>query len=128
MPTINHGRSNPACTSSAYMPAFNASASNSTRTGGQVMPACATSMTSSTGAVPARGSIHTSSKARTACSSVATVRKACSDGNTVCSRNNAVKPASTPQRQAPWGDASGMNDNATAAMVNAPASRSGCER
>ncbi len=128
MLTINKARSKPACTSTAYMPAFNASASSSTRNGGQVMPACATSITSRTGAVPARGSIQTSSNANTACSRVATVRNACVCGNTVCNTNNAVKPASAPQRQAPWADASGMNDSATAAMVNAAARRRGCNR
>lgn len=101
MLTINKARSKPACTSTAYMPAFNTSASSSTRNGGQVMPACATSITSRTGAVPACGSIQTSSKANAACSRVATVRNACVCGNTVCTTNNAVKPASAPQRQAP---------------------------
>ncbi|ACD56690.1 transcriptional regulator [Xanthomonas oryzae pv. oryzae PXO99A] len=49
-------------------------------------------------------------------------------GSTVCNINNTVKPTSTLQRQAPWGEASGRNDSATAAMVNAPARRRGCHR
>ncbi|ALS96374.1 transcriptional regulator [Xanthomonas oryzae] len=49
-------------------------------------------------------------------------------GSTVCNINNTVKPASTLQRKAQWDEASGRNDSATGAMVNAPARRRGCNR